>query len=73
MHYMTDYSGGRSDGLVFPSLEEFSTVCCDPQHAYRCYMQTDLEVPENVTMINMTLIMQSAPRDLKNVEVRLCI
>ena len=21
----------RSDGLVFPSLEEFSTVCCDPQ------------------------------------------
>ena len=26
----TDFSGGRSDGLVFPSLEEFSTVCCDP-------------------------------------------
>ena len=25
----TDFSGGRSDGLVFPSLEEFSTVCCD--------------------------------------------
>ena len=26
---MSDFSGGRSGGLVFPSLEEFSTVCCD--------------------------------------------
>ena len=26
----TDFSRGRSDGLVFPSLEEFSTVCYDP-------------------------------------------
>ena len=26
----TDFSGGRSGCLVFPSLEEFSTVCCDP-------------------------------------------
>ena len=25
----TDFSGSRSGGLVFPSLEEFSTVCCD--------------------------------------------
>ena len=25
----TDFSGGRSGGLVFPSLKEFSTVCCD--------------------------------------------
>ena len=25
----TDFSAGRSGGLVFPSLEEFSTVCCD--------------------------------------------
>ena len=25
----TDYSGGSSGGLVFPSLEEFSTVYCD--------------------------------------------
>ena len=24
----TDLSGGRSGGLVFPSLEKFSTVCC---------------------------------------------
>ena len=26
----TDFSGARSSGLVFPSLEEFSTMCCDP-------------------------------------------
>ena len=25
----TDFSGGRSGGLVFPSLEEFFIVCCD--------------------------------------------
>ena len=25
-----DFSRGRSGGLVFPSLEEFSTVYCDP-------------------------------------------
>ena len=24
------FSGGSSGGLVFPSLSEFSTVCCDP-------------------------------------------
>ena len=26
----TDFSGDRSGGPVFPSLEEFSTVYCDP-------------------------------------------
>ena len=26
----TDFSRGRSGGLVFPSLPEFSTVYCDP-------------------------------------------
>ena len=31
-----DFSGGRSAGLVFPSLEEFSTVCCDP-HSQRLW------------------------------------
>ena len=25
----TDFSGGRSGGLVYPSLSEFSTVYCD--------------------------------------------
>ena len=29
-----DFSRGRSNVLVFPSLEEFSTVCCDP-HSQR--------------------------------------
>ena len=28
------FSGGRSGGLVFPSLEEFPTICCDP-HSQR--------------------------------------
>ena len=27
----TGFSRGRSGGLVFPSLSEFSTVYCDPQ------------------------------------------
>ena len=27
-----DFSGGRSGGLVFPSLEEFPIVCCDPHN-----------------------------------------
>ena len=30
----TDFSRSRSGGLVFPSLSEFSTVCCDP-HSQR--------------------------------------
>ena len=30
----TDFSGGRSGGLLFPSQEEFSVVCCDP-HSQR--------------------------------------
>ena len=30
----TEFSGGRLDGLVFPSLSEFSTVDCDP-HSQR--------------------------------------
>ena len=30
----TDFSRGRSGGPIVPSLEEFSTVCCDP-HSQR--------------------------------------
>ena len=30
----TDFSGGESDGLVFPSLEEVSTVCCNPHKGF---------------------------------------
>src|SRR5574337_553444 len=32
----TDFSGGMSGGLVFLSLEEFSTVCCD-SHSQRLW------------------------------------
>ena len=35
----TDFSGGRSGGLVFPSLEEFSTVCCDLHSQRLCSVQ----------------------------------
>ena len=31
----TGFSGEREGSLVFPFLEEFSTVCCDP-HSQRC-------------------------------------
>jgi len=30
MDLHTDFSGGKSGGLVFPSLSEYSTVCGDP-------------------------------------------
>ena len=30
-HLRTGFSRGRSAGLVFPSLSEFSTVYCDPR------------------------------------------
>ena len=30
----TDFSRGRSGGLVFPSLSEFATVCCDPHKGF---------------------------------------
>ena len=39
----TDSSGGRSGGLIFPSLEEFSTVCCD-LHCQRFSMVKRAEV-----------------------------
>ena len=39
----TDFSGGRSSGLVFPSLEELSTVCCDP-HSQRLDIVNEAEV-----------------------------
>ena len=32
----TDFSRGRSGGLVFPYLEKFFTVCCDP-HSQRLW------------------------------------
>ena len=32
----TDFSRGKSGGLLFPSLEEFSTDCCGP-HSHRLW------------------------------------
>ena len=43
-----DFSRGRSGGLVFPSLSEFSTVCCDSHNQWlwhskkgrsRCFLE----------------------------------
>ena len=39
----TDFSGDRSGGLVFPSLEEFSTVCGDP-HSQRIGIVNNAEI-----------------------------
>ena len=39
----TDFSGGRSGGLVFPSFEEFSTVCCD-SHSQRLWLVNKAEI-----------------------------
>ena len=39
----TGFSRGRSGGLVFPSLEEFSTVYCDP-HSQRFGIVNKAEV-----------------------------
>ena len=40
----TDFSGGRSGDLVFPSLSEFSTVCCDPQKGFGIVNKAEIDV-----------------------------
>ena len=40
----TDFSGGRSGGLVFPSLEEFSAVCCDPHKGFCIVNKAEIDV-----------------------------
>jgi len=40
----TDFSGGRSGGLVFPSLSEFSTVCCDPHKGFGVVNKAEVDV-----------------------------
>ena len=40
----TDFSGGRSGGLVFPSLSEFSTVCCDPCKGFGTVNKAEVDV-----------------------------
>ena len=42
-HY-TDFSGGRSGGLVFPSLSEFSTVYRDPHKDFGIVNKADVDV-----------------------------
>ena len=39
----TDFSIGRSGGLVFPSLSEFPTVCCGP-HSERFHIVNKAEI-----------------------------
>ena len=40
----TDFSRGRSGGLVFPSLEEFSRVCCDPEKGFGVISEAEVDV-----------------------------
>ena len=39
----TDFSRGRSGGLVFPSLSEFSTVCCDPHKVFSIVSEAEID------------------------------
>ena len=41
---LTDFSGGRSGGLVVPSLEEFSIVCCDPHKGFGIVNKAEINV-----------------------------
>ena len=40
----TDISGGRSGGLVFLSLSEFSAVCCDLHKGFGVANKTEVDV-----------------------------
>ena len=39
-----DSSGGRSGGLVFPYLSEFSTVYCDPHKGFGIVNKAEINV-----------------------------
>ena len=39
-----DFSGGREGGLLFPSLEEFSTVCSDPHKDFSVVNEVQVDV-----------------------------
>ena len=39
----TDILGVRSDGLEFPSLEEFSTICCDPHKGFGTVKKAEVD------------------------------
>ena len=40
----TGFSRGRSGGLVFSSLSEFSTVYCDPHKGFDIVNKTEIDV-----------------------------
>ena len=40
----TDFSRGRSGGLVFPSLSEFSTVDCDPYKGFGIVNKAEIDI-----------------------------
>ena len=40
----TDFLGGRSGGLVFPSLKEFSRACCDPHKGFGIVNEEEVDV-----------------------------
>ena len=40
----TGFSRGNSGGLVFPSLEEFSTVYCDPHKGFGIVNKAEIDV-----------------------------
>ena len=40
----TGFSRGRSSGLVFPSLSEFSTVYCDPHKGFGIVNEAEIDV-----------------------------
>ena len=53
-----DFSGERSGGLVFPSLEEFSTVCCDLHKDFGCTdhnkvwkILNEMGIPDHLTCL----------------------
>ena len=39
-----DFSRGRSGGLVFPSLSEFSTIYCDPHKGFGIVHKAEIDV-----------------------------
>ena len=49
----TDFSKGRSSGLVFPSLSEFSTVSCDP-HSQGLQQYVNHELPDVKLVLEKT-------------------
>ena len=47
----TDFSRGRSGGLVFPSLSEFSTVCGDPHKGFGIANKAEIDVFSGTLLI----------------------